>query len=160
MGNESWLTPDIKNSEIFPGSFDAVREDRASEAHGDVFIGFKHDLLCNETPELDTNCEIVWCKLNIIGCKTLYLGSFYRTHDKIDNGYLEEFNSFLSRIMSNRKAHVLFGGDFNWGNIEWSHMQVPHGVHKRQSQQQLLDIIGEHCLTQVALPSCSQIQGP
>ena len=28
-------------------------------------------------------------------------------------------------------------------------MQVPHGVQKRQTQQQLLDIIGEHCLTQV-----------
>ena len=28
-------------------------------------------------------------------------------------------------------------------------MQVPQGVQKRQSQQQLLDIIGEHCLTQV-----------
>ena len=27
-------------------------------------------------------------------------------------------------------------------------MQVPHGVQKRQSQQQLLGIIGEHCLTQ------------
>ena len=28
-------------------------------------------------------------------------------------------------------------------------MQVPHGVQKRQFQRQLLDIIGEHCLTQV-----------
>ena len=28
-------------------------------------------------------------------------------------------------------------------------MKVPQGVQKRQSQQQLLDIIGEHCLTQV-----------
>ena len=77
-GNESWLTPDIKNSEIFPDSFDAVRKDRASDAHGGVFIAFKCNLLCTETPELDTNCEIVWCKLNIIGCRTLYLGSFYR----------------------------------------------------------------------------------
>ena len=102
LGNESWLTPDIKNSEIFPDSFDA-----------------------------------------------LYLGSFYRPPDKIDNDYLEEFISSLSRIMSNRNAHVLVGGDFNCGDIEWSHMQVPHGVQKRQSQQQLLDIIGEHCLTQV-----------
>ena len=78
LGNESWLTPEIKNSEIFPDSFDAVRKDRASDAHGGVFIAFKRDLLCTETPELDTNCEIVWCKLNIIGCRTLYLGSFYR----------------------------------------------------------------------------------
>ena len=149
LGNESWLTPEIKNSEIFPDSFDAVRKDRASDAHGGVFIAFKRDLLCTETPELDTNCEIVWCKLNIIGCRTLYLGSFYRPPDKIDNEYLEEFNSSLSRIMSNRNAHVLVGGDFNCGDIEWSHMQVPHGVQKRQSQQQFLDIIGEHCLTQV-----------
>ena len=51
--------------------------------------------------------------------------------------------------MSNRNAHVLIGGDFNCGDIEWSHMKVPQGVQKRQSQQQLLDIIGEHCLTQV-----------
>ena len=45
-GNESWLTPDIKNSEIFLDSFDAVRKDRASDAHGGVFIAFKRDLLC------------------------------------------------------------------------------------------------------------------
>ena len=69
--------------------------------------------------------------------------------DKIDNDYLEEFNSSLSRIMSNRNAHVLIGGDFNRGDIEWSHVKVPQRVQKRQSQQQLLDIIGEHCLTQV-----------
>ena len=78
LGNESWLNPDIKNSENFPESFDAVRKDRASDAHGGVIIAFKRDLLCTETPELDTNCEIVWCKMNIIGCRTLYLGSFYR----------------------------------------------------------------------------------
>ena len=78
LGNESWLTPDIKNSEILPDSFDAVRKDRGSDAHGGVFIAFKRDLLCTETPVLDTNCEIVWCKMNIIGCRTLYLGSFYR----------------------------------------------------------------------------------
>ena len=130
LGNESWLTPDIKNSEIFPESFDAVRKDRASDAHGGVFIAFKRDLLCTETPELDTNCEIVWCKMNIIGCRTLYLGSFYRPPDKIDNDYLEEFNSSLFRIMSTGNAHVLVGGDFNCGDIEWSHIKVPQGVQK------------------------------
>ena len=50
FGNESWLTPDIKNSEIFPDSFGVVRKDIASDAYGGVFIAFKHDLLCTETP--------------------------------------------------------------------------------------------------------------
>ena len=66
LGNESWLTPDIKNLEIFPEYFDAVRNDRASDAYGGVFIAFKRDLLCTETLKLDTNCEIVWCKMNVI----------------------------------------------------------------------------------------------
>ena len=130
MGNESWLTPDIKNSEFFPDSFDAARKDRASDAHGGVFIAFKRDLLCTETLELDTNCEIVRCKMSIIGCRILYLGSFYWPPDKIDNDYLEEFNSFLSRIMYNRNAQVLVGRDLNCGDIEWSHMQVPQRVQK------------------------------
>ena len=77
LGNESWLTPEIKNSEIFPDSFDAIRNDRVGDPHG-IFIAFKRDLVCTETPEMDTDCEIIWCKLNIIGCRTLYLGSFYR----------------------------------------------------------------------------------
>ena len=55
--------------------------------------------------------------------------------------------------MSNQNAQVLDGGDFNSGDKEWSHMQVPHGVQKRQSLRQLLDIIGEHCLTQVVIIS-------
>ena len=49
--------------------------------------------------------------------------------------------------MSNRNAHVLVGGDFNCGDIEWSHMQVPHGVLKEVSAA-FLGIIGEYCLNQ------------
>ena len=141
LGNESWLTPDIKNSEIFPDSFDAIRKDRASDAHGGVFIAFRRDLLCTEAPELDTKCEIIWCKLNIIGCRTLYLGSFYRPPrsptQELELKYLEDFNTSLSRIMSNKNAHVLVGGDFNCGDIEWSTMQVPEGVPKRPVQTKL-----------------------
>ena len=51
--------------------------------------------------------------------------------------------------MSNKNAHVLVGGDFNCGNIEWSTMQVPEGVPNRRVQGQLLEIAQEHCLTQV-----------
>ena len=151
-GNESWLTPDIKNSEIFPDSFDAIRKDRVGDAHGGVFIAFRRDLLCTETPELDTECEIVWCKLNIIGCRTLYLGSFYRPPNRkpeIEKEYLEAFNQSLTRIMSNKNAHVLVGGDFNCGNIEWSTMEVPEGVPNRRVQNQLLEIAQDHCLSQV-----------
>ena len=63
--------------------------------------------------------------------------------------YLETFNISLTRIMSNKNAHVLVGGDFNCGNIKWSSMQVPEGVPQRQVQSQLLEIVQYHCLSQV-----------
>ena len=69
----------------------------------------------------------------------MYLGSFYQPSDRSDPEYLESFNLSLSRIMSNRNAHVLTGGDFSCGDIEWSNMQVPQEVPKRQSQTQLVD---------------------
>ena len=151
LGNESWLTPDIKNLEIFPDSFDAIRKDRVGDSHGGgVFIAFRRDLLCTESPELDANCEIIWCKLNIIGCRTLYLGSFYRPPRCVDSEYLTELNKSLTRIMTKKNAHVLLGGDFNCGNVEWSTMQVPEGVPQRQVQCQLLELIKDHCLSQVA----------
>ena len=51
--------------------------------------------------------------------------------------------------MSNKNAHVLVGGDFNCGDIECSTMQVPEGVPKRPVQTKLVDIIQDHCLSQM-----------
>ena len=52
LGNESWLTPKIKTSEVVTDSFYAIRKDRVGDAHGSVFIDFRHDLPCTESPEL------------------------------------------------------------------------------------------------------------
>ena len=41
LGNESWLTPDIKKLGNIPDCFDAVWKDRASDVHGGVSIAFK-----------------------------------------------------------------------------------------------------------------------
>ena len=51
--------------------------------------------------------------------------------------------------MANKNAHVLLGGDFNCGDVEWSTMRVPEGVPQRPVQSQLLEIIKDHCLSQV-----------
>ena len=74
-------------------------------------IIFSEGLIKNssEAPELDTKCEIIWCKLNIIGCRTLYLGSFHR-HPRSPTQeleYLEDFNTSLTRIMSNEMPMFL-----------------------------------------------------
>ena len=51
----------------------------------------------------------------------------------------------LTRIMANKNAHVLLGGDINCGDVEWSTMQVPEGVPQRHVQCQLLEFIKGNC---------------
>jgi len=43
LGNESWLSPDIKSSEIFPDNYNIYRKDRISDNHGGVFQAVEKD---------------------------------------------------------------------------------------------------------------------
>ena len=82
----------------------------------------------------------------------MWLGSFYHPPNRkpeIEKENLVAFNRSLTRIMTNKNANVLVGVDFNCGNIEWSTMQVPEGIPNRRVQCQLLEIVQDHCLSQV-----------
>ena len=105
-------------------------------------------MICTEVPEFETDCELVWVKLQIVGCKSLYLGSIYRPPDITDQESLDQLNSSLKRIMAYKSSHVLIGGDFNCGDIGWNKLYVSLGMPRRRVQSHLVDIV-EHGLSQV-----------
>ena len=82
-------------------------------------------------------------KLQIVGC------TFYRSPDITDPEYLDQLNSSLKRTMAYKNSHVLTGGDFNCGDIDWNKLYVPMEMSRRQVQSRLVDIVQEHCLSQV-----------
>ena len=51
--------------------------------------------------------------------------------------------------MAYQNSHVLMGGDFNCGDIDWDKLYVPLGMPRRQVQNHLVGIAQEHCLSQV-----------
>ena len=60
-GTDSWLTPSIYSNEIFPDNYNVFRKDR-SDGYGGVFLAIRNSLTC-ETLSVDSQCEIVVCKL-------------------------------------------------------------------------------------------------
>ena len=78
FGTESWLTPDIHNSEIFPSGYNAYRKDR-KRGIKKCEVGFPHDLhevhQC-AAPQLNTDCEITWAQVQLPGLRFLNVGSF------------------------------------------------------------------------------------
>ena len=61
----------LVNSEIFPKDLYSIyRKDRTGRKEGGVFLAISTDILSSEQPELDTDCEITWAKVDIIGVKS------------------------------------------------------------------------------------------
>ena len=81
IGTESWLTCNYNTNECFPTEiYQVERKDRPNDPHGGVFIAAKLDLALVRETNLETDCELLWCKFEVQGCKTLHIGSYYRPH--------------------------------------------------------------------------------
>ena len=65
------------------------------------------------------DCELVWAKVKVQGSSDLYIESFYRPPDKTAAEYLQHLQSTLSRIPTNKGAHLWLGGDFKLPDINW-----------------------------------------
>ena len=133
IGNESWLNPSIKSSEVFPDGFNSYRRDRPGGRGGGVFLLVSQLYQSHQPEELmvdaSSDCEAVWVKIKVQGSSDLYVGSFYRPPDKNNPEYLQELQSIMSRIPTDKGAHLWLGGDFN--------LPISPGKKKALSHMQL-----------------------
>jgi hypothetical protein len=77
-GTETWIDNSIKDSQIFPPGYNIYRNDRNLNGGG-VLLAVRGNLISSPVPELQTDCEIIWCKLLTIFNAIIYpsLGSTY-----------------------------------------------------------------------------------
>ena len=147
IGSESWLNPNIQNSEIFPDNFTVIRKDREN-SNGGVFVAVKNDLGCAHRQDLDSNCEIVWVQIQLAGSKVLNIGAFHRPPNVTDPKYLEELRDSLSKIKNSHKGHIWLGGDFNFGGIDWpSKSSIPMAPNKTMCHK-FIDMMDDYNLEQ------------
>jgi len=151
IGTETWLDSSIKSSEIFPRGYKIIRKDRVGSGGGGVLIAVASELNCEEVPELDTNCEIIWVKLTLIGNGTVYVGSYYRRNVS-DQDSLEQLDASLTRICSVKNANIVIGGDFNFPAWEWKtkgrRTLKPNAAYVNLHDQ-FGDMLDNHNLTQL-----------
>ena len=128
VGTESWLHDEIGNSECFPVEvYEILRRDCTTEPpdhHGGVFIATKKDLIMDREIELETDCEILWAKINIKGSKVLHVGAYYRPNEGDENS-LDQLEASLLRI-GNRDENILLAGDFNFPGWDWKESKLKH----------------------------------
>ncbi|WAQ95830.1 hypothetical protein MAR_028520, partial [Mya arenaria] len=136
-GTESWLTADHYSSEIFPESlgYTVFRRDRKSGKGVQL--------------NLNTNCEILWIKLEITGSKPIYISSFYKPHElDIDSIYELEKSLLLAQKLKGQKIIL---GDFNLPKLSWDTENNPilQAGYNHAVYDKFLDILSDFNLTQM-----------
>ena len=90
--------------------------------------------------EMETDCEVVFCKISIVGSRTLHLGTFYRS-DVTDTTGLSSLPDSLSRIP--RSHCLVLGGDwFDYGP------ELKNNVTNVGKHDRLVELMFDHGLTQ------------
>ena len=118
VGTESWLTNDIHDNEIFPNEYTVYRKDRVTAKGGGVFILVRSTIPSSLEPDLSTDCEIVWARINAAGSKALYIGAYYRSQTN-DLYSLDQLDLSLNNLSLNKNRNIVLAGDFNFPGYDW-----------------------------------------
>ena len=97
-------------------------------------------------PDLDSESEIIWAKIDIPGFRNVYVCSFYRP-PKNDQNSIDGLKDSLSKVP--RTSHIWALGDFNLPHIDWETDQITHNCPCRSVYEAFIDTINDFSLEQV-----------
>ena len=107
---------------------------------------YKNQSYLWKKPELVTNREIEWVKIQLKGKKEQLIGSFYMSHRSLK--CVEELEKSLELATKTCK-NILLSGDFNCPDIEWETISVHTNANERDVQLKLLEVTSSYNLTQM-----------
>ena len=144
---ETHLSNDILSHEIFPQTYTVIRKDRNRHGGG-LIIAYKTQLSVTPRPDLETDCEILWCEVICPDNKSLFVGVFYRPpSSSID--VINELSKSMSLLSKSGKKtrNVILTGDFNLPRLKWQDGYIAE-IDNSDLTQNMLTIIENNFLYQ------------
>ena len=153
VATETWLTDgkhqdgEIGGIGDFSSNYRIFRRDR-KDGYGGVFVAVRNSLSSARVEELETNSEIVWVKIKLVGTKTLYISGCYRPRENDEEGH-QQLKESLDRVKYNKNSHIWIAGDLNYPGIDWEGKCLTSDCRSPTLHQELLDCLDDHGLTQM-----------
>lgn len=137
---ETWLHSDVQDDEVFPGTYNVIRRDRATRGGG-VALLVKKPLRYETVPCINGH-ESVWCKL-FLDTTILMVGVIYRAPGSPVE-FLYALDQHLNTIRKAR-SRIVLAGDFN--GVDWN-ARITGSVEKPSADTRL-EIMLKHSFVQV-----------
>ena len=101
--------------------------------------------------KLNTNCEIIWIKLEIKGSKPFYISSYYKPNESDINSLLELEKS-LDQARKLKGTKVILG-DFNLPKLTWDCLDhtpsLKPGCNTSTVYDNFTELLDDHDLSQM-----------
>ena len=126
IGTESWLNTDHLDSEICFAHWNTLPFgviEPVAPRGGGGFILVKDTLVASRQKTLETDCEVIWVKIEAAQSKSVYLAAYYRSHEN-DFHSFEEFCKSVDMV-SKKNGHIWILGDLNYPKFHWNDNHVP-----------------------------------
>ena len=109
------------------------------------FVLVHNDIIVVENPELVTNCELEWAKIQLKDRKELLIGSFCMPHRNMED--VKELEKSLN-LVSN-KINIILTGDFNCHDINWDTMTVNQDAQDKEIQRAVMEVVTANSIVQI-----------
>ena len=83
------------------------RQDRTGNIGGGVLILAKNDIIASEQKQFQTDGEILWVKIELVGTRPLHIAAYYRPKEN-DSYSADEFTKSLEKV-SKEKGDTVYG---------------------------------------------------
>jgi len=145
--SETWLSPDILNSEFFPVGYGISRKDRA-DGYGGVLIAYRNGITCSDI-HIDSSAEIVACKITLVNRQSVIICSVYRPPNR-DVAAMENLCQALESLCSRYSdLPIWIGGDINLPNIDWESLTTTDSTYPASLCEGFLNFMQDHGFSQI-----------
>lgn len=115
---------------------------------GGVLTAVREEYSSEEVPELQTDCEIIWTKINLKDTRNLYICSFYNPKTS-DEHSLAQFEEALQRARNIQNAFLFIGGDFNYPGWDWKRKVLKEKCLHSAVHNRFAEVLDDHGLVQL-----------
>ena len=81
-------------------------------------MAFKNDYIGTKVNSMKTDYEIVWAKMEVAGCRTLHVCSYYKPSEG-DEHSVQHFEESLQKLRQSSNSFVIMGRDMNFPGYDW-----------------------------------------